>query len=208
MRMRYPFSTWSSLRKLSASRVVQSANIWAIIVPVAANLMEHVENVVKVTLFDHEFALHLTLPFSWKVLFIASIAFLIANIIFALFCPTLIKETDTYRDFHEQARSGEELKQALVTLTASGGIDKDTSHPFINWFNSRNVTYVSGHGVDPSFSAENEARTFKEAYAITVAALDITRGNSLVAAAFFYGVGIVSFAVLLIQNIQYVLWHW
>ena len=73
--------TWRTLSYLSTNRAIHSANIWALIVPVAAKLMENVQDVVTIQLFGHPFLISLSLPFSWKVLFVAALTFLVANLI-------------------------------------------------------------------------------------------------------------------------------
>lgn len=195
------FPSWPTLRSLSTNSAVRSANIWALIVPITAKLLEDVEEVVKIKLFEHEYSIHLTLPFSWKVLFVAAIAFLLANIFFAVFCPKLIKETASFRDFAEQRRSGMELQKQLNELKRNGNLADDVVAPWENWFNQRQVTNMS-------LTPANDERGFTEVYAIIVDALATSRQTTRIITSALYSVGLLAFAILLIQNICFVAKHW
>ena len=199
--------TWRTLNYLSTSRAIHSANIWALVVPVAAKLMEHVQDVVTIELFGHPFLVSLSLPFSWKVLFVAALAFLLANLIFALFCPPLIKETESYRDFLEQKRSGNELYVQLEHLKKKGNLTEEVFGRWFNWFSAREVIHMQPNSMD-IFSRENEERAMTEAYANVVEALATTNSLVRLLIGVFYLIGFLAFAALLYQNIAFVFTHW
>jgi hypothetical protein len=135
--------SWYKLKRLGTNSTVRSANVWALIVPVAAKLMDGVQDVVTMDLFGHKFPLHVALPFSWKVLFVAAMAFLRANLLFNSFCPPLVKATDTYRDFADQIRSGLELKVALAQLRHDNLTEESESDRWIEWLNHRHATLTN-----------------------------------------------------------------
>ncbi|MBI3903557.1 MAG: hypothetical protein HY306_11570 [Nitrosomonadales bacterium] len=193
--------SWPTLRGLSSNSAIRSANIWALIVPITAKLLEDVEEVVKIKLFEHEYSIHLTLPFSWKVLFVAAIAFLLANIFFAVFCPKLIKETTSFRDFAEQRRSGTELQKQLDELEQNGSLAYAEVIQWKNWFGARQVTNMT-------LTPANDERGFIEVYAIIVDALATSSQPTRFITSALYSVGLLAFAILLIQNICFVAKHW
>ncbi len=199
--------TWSTLRRLGTNRSVRSANVWALIVPISAKLLEGVQGVVTVELFGHKFPIHLTLPFSWKVLFFAAMLFLLANIVFTVFCPVLIKETESYSDFANQQRSGYELEVQFRELAKAGLLSDGIRDQWLNWFSHRQVTLPSQQ-LSEGFSSENEGRAFTEVYAITVKALAETKKTARIFASLFYLCGGVLTTIIIIQNIIFVALHW
>jgi hypothetical protein len=197
--------TWRTLRQLGANSAIRSASIWALVVPITARLLGEVEDVVSLQLMGHEFLVRLSLPFSWKVLFIAAISFFFANITYALFCPGLIKETAAYRDFAEQQRSATELKEILESLREKRQVEADIANQWINWTNQRQVHAVNANH---NLLLETETRSFIEFYAVVVDALGKTNRGARFIATSFYAAGLASFAVVVCQNILFVARHW
>ena len=200
--------TWPTLRRLGANRAIRSANVWAFLVPIAAKLLDGLQDVVTIELLGHHFPIHLSLPFSWKLLFVAAIAFLLANIIFDAFCPPLIAQTSTYRDFSEQGRSGMELNELFSGLLRNNQIDADEAAQFTNWLNLRQAAISSPSLMAAPMTVEREARNFAEAYAAAVASLAKTKQPARVLAVLLYTCGLAAFALVIAQNIEYVALHW
>ncbi|GBO56804.1 hypothetical protein APA_5139 [Pseudanabaena sp. lw0831] len=200
--------TWSTLRRLGENKSVRSANIWAIVVPISAKLLERVQGVVTVELFGHKFPINLTLPFSWKVLFFAAIFFLLANIIFAIWCPKLIKETETYREFADQQRSIYELEVQFKGLEKAGLLSGDTIPQWLNWFSSHRQVTLSKRDDINGVSIENEGRELKEIYQIIVESLAKKNTPARLFASLFYFFGVALTAIIIIQNIMFVALHW
>ncbi len=121
--------TWVDLRKVGNSKTIRFASGWIIVVPIAAKLLDKVEDNIVITVLSYPFHLHFKLPFRWTILFMTGLAFLLANIIYESFCPKLIKETNNYRDFSDQKRSAEELRQ-LLTMH-----DKTPNDQIQRWLN-------------------------------------------------------------------------
>jgi hypothetical protein len=197
--------TWSTLRGLGSNSAVRSASIWAVIVPISAKLLEHIEETTTISILGNTFRLHMSLPFSWKVLFLTAIAFMLANIVYALFCPPLIKETSAYRDFFEQKRSGAELAAAIDNLAKQGQLKRDMADNWLNWFSSRQVTL---HQQTGAYSYEKEDRAFTEAYAIVIDALGKTNCVARFVAVFLYGLGLFALGYIMWQNSCFVIEHW
>lgn len=201
--------SWPTLRRLGTNKAIRSANIWAFIVPITAKLMEKVQDQVSLDVFGHTYLIQLELPFSWKVWFVAALAFMLANFIFNVWCPIIIKETESYRDFAEQKRSFGELEVVLRTL----GLNKWDS-----WFLNRNsiLTTPQPHasfgenyepGKDP-YSPENEERAIREIYSDAVNLVAKTKALMRSAASILYITGMIGLTILLSQNVLFVARHW
>lgn len=73
---------------------------WFAIVPVALYLFRRIPEVVIVSTAPNvEFELQFGLPFNWVILWIASLLFVLAAVLFAVFCPSFIKRHDTYEKY-------------------------------------------------------------------------------------------------------------
>lgn len=124
---------WITLRLFGQNKILKSSYFWFFFVPICAKLLQYLPDAVEVGLPDvmrplnagglprSEVSLSLSLPFTWQVMFFASVAFSIASIIFAWRCPPLIRDFVSPADFTEQGRSpfhiwhfvGEARKQEL-----------------------------------------------------------------------------------------------
>lgn len=199
------FPTWVDLRKLGNSKAVRSASVWAIVVPIAAKLLEDVKDVVDVMILSHPFTFHLSLPFSWKVMFMTALAFMLANLLYEWYCPKLIKETNNYCDFSDQKRSGRELHQLLVNLTQP---TNDEVQRWLNWLNIRNLALISQNASYGGYTPGNDESVFTEIYSVTVHAVSQVHPCPRIITAILYILGFLLLAWLMGQNIYFVIVHW
>jgi hypothetical protein len=95
------------------------------LVPIPAKLLAKANDVAKVKIFEYEFDLNLTLPFNWKILFFCSLSFVIANIIYAVFCPKLIKDHSNFSHFENE---GKRFNQLYNYAKDMGYIAEDVKH--------------------------------------------------------------------------------
>lgn len=72
---------------------------WFAIVPIAVAILRSIPEVVYIDSTLHPIALHMELPFSWVILWIASLLFSAAAVLFHLFCPAFIKRHDNFADY-------------------------------------------------------------------------------------------------------------
>ena len=94
-----------------------------------------------------------------------------------------------------------ELQKQLNELKRNGNLADDVVAPWENWFNQRQVTNMS-------LTPANDERGFTEVYAIIVDALATSRQTTRIITSALYSVGLLAFAILLIQNICFVAKHW
>lgn len=197
--------TWIDLRKLGNNSAVRSAGVWTIVVPITAKLMEGMEDVVNITILSHPFTFHLSLPFSWKLLFMAALAFMLANLIYEWFCPRLIKETSNYRDFSDQKRSARELHQLLDKLFQS---PNDEAQRWLSWLVQRNQALITQNASYGGYAPGNDDCVFPEIYSVTVHAASQVHSYARVVTTAFYFIGFILLALLMGQNIYFVIAHW
>lgn len=197
--------TWVDLRKIGSNKTIRSASVWIVVVPIAAKLLDKVEDVVCITILSHPFTFHLSLPFSWNVLFMTGLAFMLANLIYEMYCPRLIKETTNYRDFSDQKRSAGELHQLL---TAHVKTPNDRIHRWLNWLNTRDVALISTNATYGSYAPGNDESVLPEIYSDTIHAVSQVHSLARFITTFLYLVGSLLLVWLMGQNIYYVIEHW
>ena len=186
---------WQQLRSINKSKFINTMYIWIFLVPIAARLLENVQEVATVTIFNYTFEAHLTLPFSWLVFYFSAIAFATANLIFQFRCPAIVKEHKDYTDF-KQANMGVEH------------LDRYMDQVNLNWEGLRQLL----EGQDDYFSEVAEAanprqedgllrKRFWSIYWVANNHRNIAKSFTLL----LYTIGFMLFSIVLIQNIIFVI---
>lgn len=134
-----------------------------------------------------------------------ALAFMLANLIYEWFCPVLIKETSNYRDFSDQKRSAKELHQLLETHVQT---PNDETQRWLNWLNTRNHALISPNTTYGSYTKGNDESVFPEIYSITVHSVSQVHPYAKVMTTVFYIIGFLLLALLMGQNIYFVITHW
>lgn len=104
-------SLLSDLRSIHAVKLISSMYVWIFIVPVVAQLLSKVNDVATFTIFGYSFEVALELPFSWKVFYFSAMCFALANIIYSIRCPTLIKDHPSYSSFVSEGKPNWHLRE-------------------------------------------------------------------------------------------------
>ncbi|WP_422018430.1 hypothetical protein [Roseateles sp.] len=199
--------SWSTLRALSVNRAIHSASVWALVVPVTAKLMEHAQDVVTVEVLGHRLPLHLALPFSWKVLFVVAVVFMLANLVVAARCPKLLGETKSYREFSQQQRTAYELLQVFEAMPASAQQRFDVNQQLSNLLRATTNHRLRRDTVRrEQVAADDDALPTIYEYARQY--LDQTHPAMRWIASLLYMSGFIGFALLLAQNVCFVAAHW
>lgn len=86
---------WKSINALGKNRAIQSSYIFFVLVPIIVKLYTTSETAILVK-FD--------LPFSWVALFFAALTVSVANTIYFVFCPELVKTFSNYIEFVHSGR--------------------------------------------------------------------------------------------------------
>ena len=100
---------WSHLKKLNSARPINTMYVWIFLVPIFAKLLESVGGEAELTIFNHTLLVNLQLPFSWVAFYFSALSFAMANLIFQLRCPRVVKEQNDYFEFRHSNRGVEHL---------------------------------------------------------------------------------------------------
>lgn len=107
---------WSDLNRLGQSRLLKSSYYWFILVPVVARIFAEIERTGEMTILGYVLKFDLTLPFSWKVFFFASVAFALASLIYAIYCPEMVRKYAKFSDFEDEGKGDNDLRNYFVNL--------------------------------------------------------------------------------------------
>ncbi|MFK8068374.1 MAG: hypothetical protein AB8D52_09015 [Gammaproteobacteria bacterium] len=84
--------------------------IWLFIVPVAAKSLAKLDDLIEINIFGYGFVLDTNLPFSWKIFYVSAFLIVLANIVFIVHCPKIIKKFNDYSDYD---LGGNQIQQLL-----------------------------------------------------------------------------------------------
>ncbi|WP_299178866.1 hypothetical protein [uncultured Neptuniibacter sp.] len=101
---------WSQLNQIRGIKLISSMYIWIFLVPIAVKLLSLADNVATLEIFKYQFAVHLSLPFSWQVFYFSALSFALATLIYQARCPRIIKEYPTYSSFEIEGKPEWHLK--------------------------------------------------------------------------------------------------
>ena len=107
LRQRVP--DWSSLYHISTSKIVRSSYFWFVFVPIVARMLDQIPTVLKIPWHGEPLALSIALPFSWQLFFFSATFIALANLIYTMRCPELIKTYRTFSDFEKEGKGPYQL---------------------------------------------------------------------------------------------------
>jgi hypothetical protein len=178
---------WSFLAKIQKYKAVKSMYIWLFIVPLLAKALIKIDNLVDLTIFNHQFTIQLGLPFSWKIFYFSAIFFSTANLIFTLRCYNLIKDHNNFSDFIDQGKGEIQLdnyaKVAGLSLEKIGfnKEDDESIYPQLLISEGKNLQ-------DPFWTIYEK--------------LNIARTNSRIICSILYALGFILISIILYQNTE------
>ena len=110
------FPGWGTLSGLGNSALIKSFSIWFVIIPILAKITEGVSGKIDLGIFNPPLVINWDIPFSFKVLYLATVFFTTANIIYSIRAPKIIKEYKSYSEFKDKEGSFESLKEMFEPL--------------------------------------------------------------------------------------------
>jgi hypothetical protein len=192
--MKLPKFKWSELEQLNAIKFIHTMYVWVFLVPILVKLLEHVDEKALITAFGYTFEAQLSLPFSWVAFYFSALAFAIANLVFQIRCPSIIKEQRDYFKFRQSGKGVEHLDYYLFEVD-------------MNWeglrqrVEKRDEYFYEIAGVFNPTQDDGELRKyFWEVYLQA----NSWRPNSMLIALLLYAAGSILIAWVLGENAVYV----
>jgi len=206
---------WSSLRKVGESAFSKSFNYWLIIVPLAAKSLSAIEY-VSFSLGGEIHKIHLSLPFSWSILFFAALFYACGNLIYTIFCPSWIKQ---YSDFEEFKKSGQgqeaTIKLLIARLQAKNYSPEDVNgilYEFFLKYTEKNHYLERMTFIDFARAYEREEMKIREsalgdAFWFIRGHYDLAQPKARLLTLISYTIGNLLLGWIMAQNLRFVLDH-
>ncbi len=104
--MRHKVLNWQWFRDFFNITVFRYFVTWFAIVPLFAKLTEYLPKKICIELSEgNDYILNLSLPFKWEILWISSLLFVIAYILYLIFVPVFVKRYFSLKDYKEYEHS-------------------------------------------------------------------------------------------------------
>jgi energy-coupling factor transporter transmembrane protein EcfT len=104
--MRENVLKWQWFRDFFSITIFRYFVSWFALVPVFAKLSEHLPKEIYIQLSkNNSYMLNLSLPFKWEILWISSLSFVLAFILYLIFVPTFVKRYFSLKDYLEYGHS-------------------------------------------------------------------------------------------------------
>lgn len=95
---------------MGGSGVSKTSYFWMVFVPIAAKFLEYIKNPIEIDFgLNYVFHVNIALPFSWSLLFFASLFISMGNILYSIRCPDIIAPFSDYNDYKNSGRGYVEL---------------------------------------------------------------------------------------------------
>jgi len=202
---------WLSLSSFSKRKLVKSMVYWLFITPIAAKALSSI-NQVDLSAMGFDGAINIALPFSWTIFFFSALFFSIGNLIYSLKCPELIRDYSDFNDYASKQKSThyliESFKRDLEKWSRFS--PDDTFYELILRYspipnlNENNVANTKWTKLADSLK-EAKSNPMANIYSGCKLVLKEASRSWRVSSAVCYLLGLALFAIVVVQNIVYVI---
>jgi hypothetical protein len=117
---------WQWFRDFFSITIFKYFVTWFALVPIFAKLSEHLPKEIKIQLSQCEtYTVNLALPFKWEILWVSSLSFVIAYILYLIFAPTFVRRYFSLKDYKEYEHSPRWIVWESQKLIKSKYVDID-----------------------------------------------------------------------------------
>ena len=189
--MKLKYFTWELISFVQRIKFIQTMYIWIFIVPILVKSLSKLSDAATVTIFQHTFEVQLALPFSWMIFYFSALAFALANVLYQLRCPGIIKDHKDYADFKSSNKGMVQLDKYINEVDMNWEGVRQSIEKRDEYFEEMGQIYEP-QGKDDHFRNEfwtvfNRANSHREYSRNTVGAL--------------YTLGSLLISIVIIQNL-------
>ena len=93
--------TWCNVRSWGNSRTIWTSGFFLVFVPIAAQLLTPLagEHTLALPWQDRSLVIQVSLPFNWVIFYFAAVSFFVAQTLYHLCCPEMIRRFQSYEDY-------------------------------------------------------------------------------------------------------------
>ncbi|MGH1385955.1 hypothetical protein [Kordia sp.] len=125
-KMKNKVLNWQWFRDFFKITIFKYFVTWFALVPIFAKLSQYLPKVIRIQLSHYEsYCINLSLPFKWEILWISSLLFVIAYILYLSFAPTFVKRYFSLKDYRDYEHSPRWIVWESQKLIKSDYVDLD-----------------------------------------------------------------------------------
>ncbi|HAS6505925.1 TPA: MFS transporter permease [Vibrio parahaemolyticus] len=192
--------SWAVLKSVEDVRLVKSTYVWLVVVPIAVKLLSKLGDTVTITVAGQPLTFDLVLPFSWQLFYLSALSFVLGNVVFLCFAPSIAKEFRNYGDFRSQGKLRHDISNYKATDQAK--TDKRVKQLVNAAQFSHKRTFTEEESTNKSHNATQQEKS--EFWAVFNERIAINKSARAVCS-FFYLIGFVLFLGVMTQNIIWTL---
>ncbi len=205
------FPGWTVLSGLGNSPVVKSFSIWFVLIPIFAKITEGISGSIDLGVFNPPIVLKWDIPFSFKILYLATIFFSFANLIYQVCAPKIISQYRSYSDFKDKEGSFESLKQMFEPLLNGSdvGVRNVLLKDFFGHVATQQPVGFNSSDLRKKFDVSTvSSEHHAEAYANIKGAYNEEQPKTQLCISILYALGFACLVFLFVQNSIYVFKGW
>ncbi|EMN7431516.1 MFS transporter permease [Vibrio parahaemolyticus] len=188
--------SWAVLKSVEDVKLVKSTYVWLVVVPIAVKLLSKLGDTVTITVAGQPLTFDLVLPFSWQLFYLSALSFVLGNVVFLCFAPSIAKEFRNYGDFRSQGK----LRHDISNYQAKA--DKRVEQLVNAALFSHKRTFTEEESPNKSHNETQQEK--REFWAVFNERIAINKSARAVCS-FFYLIGFVLFLGVMTQNIIWTL---
>ena len=204
---------WKKLFFIGSSRIVRSTYIWMFVLPAIAKATIQLNELLNAVNDKDWLFKHLSLPFSWQVMFYASIFFGLGTFLYDLYCPSLVKNYKSYREFEEENTGVYKLNlefEKYILAIKKKEFQREVLKDLVSkFFDRKSQIYINNKGDLSESSIDHYLRKINisvrkkaDLYTYLYNALNFEKETVRFAITIIYTLGFLLLGVVLYQNIH------
>lgn len=111
---------WENYRDFFNLTVFRYLVLWFSLVPLLASLLAGLKPPIVIPIGEHAITLGLAIPFYWQILWLSSMFFFLALVLYKWKCPNFIKKYHTYSEYEEVGHDPRWIVYEVRLLKLSG----------------------------------------------------------------------------------------
>lgn len=143
-------------------KLVKISYIWIILVPIMAKALNGISDTIPIKFGNVTIDFNVALPFSWQLFFFSALAFSLAQFLYALFCPEIIKKYKNVGEFKDDGKTVIQLSSYLKGVLLDMNTGQFTKHSFHLDYVSDEKLKVQPELVAQAYIAHLHNMTLKE----------------------------------------------
>ena len=168
--------------------------VWLVIVPVFAKLFEHINETATIELFSYKFTVSLALPFTWQVFYFSALCIVVANVLYQIYCPAIIKDHANYSNFKEEGKGISQLEKYSTSTLPSDELQR--------------IKKLAGIRIETAYGAKAAAEEEEKFQKLFWEIYDNASGlhkRARVACTIFLGIGLLLIGWVVVENMTWVI---